>query len=287
MTFRLLFLSLFTYSATAATPLWDLVENARRDGGQLVDLTPADQHRARQFFHQVFVEAEQGVVSIQTRADASALGLHIRIEEDRILVWGRDASMGLYVIRTGAAQSAVLQAPHSFYDLGTGALTSTLFEDGPWRAAFFNTTHRYGGPGLAEEERPAALPDLAHRPYSLFQSATFGALDALNDPIVAQIHGFRSREGEAAVLTSGAAQQPSRHQVSVQGSLRELLQEWGPVVNASARPDLAGRKNVQGRALSGNAIFLHLELSKSVRDGLLQDREQLAAVGSALLENHQ
>ena len=99
-----------------------------------------------------------------------------------------------------------------------------------------------------------------------------------------QIHGFRSREGESAVLTAGAAQQPSHIETRLQTALRTLFSEWGPVLNASARPELAGRKNVQGQAISGNGVFVHLELSKATRDGLLKAPDQLLALHHALLE---
>ena len=281
----LLLLSL-TPGVSAETPVWELVQNARRDSLELEELTASEQHRARLFFHRLLGSAESDSIPSTLREEAVALGLHIRIEEDRILVWGREASLGLYVIRRGAAQPAILQSPHSFYDLGSGRLTSTLFETGKWRAAYFNTGHRYGKPGLTAAQRPDPPPDLAHNPYTLFQAATVAAIDALPEPVVVQIHGFRSRSGEAAVLTPGAALQPSNIHMTLQSRIAPILHEWGPVLGAAARPDLAGRRNVQGRVLSGKARFLHLELSKTARDGLLSDEPRLAELNAALLEAH-
>ena len=162
MILSLLLLLSIAPTASANTPVWELVQNARRDTPVLHELSPADQHRARLLFRGLLQAAEGSEIPARLREQATGLGLHIRIEEDRVLVWGRENSVGLYVIRLGPALPAILQAPHSFYDLGSGKLTSALFEAGTWRAAYFNSGHRYGRPGLAVEERPDPNPDVAH-----------------------------------------------------------------------------------------------------------------------------
>lgn len=270
-------------SVSAEVPVWDLVQSARRDALELVELNAEEQHSARQFFQRVLRSAESGELLPGIREEATALGLHLRVEENRLLLWGREDSLGLYVIRLGPAKAALLQAPHSFYDLGSGQLTSRLFESGEWRAAYFNTGHRYGGPGLSPDQRPDPTPDLAHNPFTMYQAATLAAVDALPEPLVVQVHGFRSREGESAVITPGSALQPSRIHLTVQSQLASVLQEWGPVLGAAARPELAGRRNVQGRVLSGDAHFLHLELSKSSRDGLNADEARRIELSEILL----
>ena len=282
MMLALLLLLIWTPTVEAETPVWELVKNARRDSPDIHQLNAAEQHRARRFFHALLQAAESGTIPPRLRGEAAALSLHIRVEPQRVLVWGREASFGLYVVRLGKAKPAILQAPHSFYDLGSGRLTSALYEEGEWRAAYFNTGHRYGGPGLSDEDRPDPAPDVAHSPYSMFQAATIGALDALNQPAIIQIHGFRSREGESAVVTPGASLQPNSIHVTVRNQLTPILAEWGPVLGAAARPNLAGRRNMQGRAVSGHARFIHLELSKSARDGLVTDSEKLSALNGVL-----
>ena len=177
----------------------------------------------------------------------------------------------------------MLQAPHAFYDLGTGAIQSALFDQFPVRAAFFNSAHRYGGPGIAKEDRQKPTPDLAHRAHSLFQAATIGTAEAMDKPLFVQIHGFRTRNGESAVLSSGSALQPNHIYQGLQHQLNLILSDHGPVVSASARPELAALKNVQGRVLSSTSAFLHLELSKSTRDDLLENNALLAELGESLL----
>jgi hypothetical protein len=276
---------LFSTSALGADTLWQQVENARRDG-PIADVDAATQHTARLFFRDLTQESAQGQLSPLSRNRASALGLHLRVESDRVFVWGRDAAHGLFVFRLGTAQELLLQAPHSFYDLGSGAIQASLFEQLPIRAAFFNSAHRYGGPGIKQEDRPDPAPDLAHRPHTLFQAATLGTSEALKDLVVIQLHGFRSRQGESVVLTPGAALQPIGIQRKFQQEIQNLFGEIGPVVTGAARPELAATTNLQGQILSSKSAFLHLELSKPAREQLLGDPALLSAFGQSLLAVH-
>jgi hypothetical protein len=273
----------FTPSVQAADALWDQVQNARRDGS-LAPISAQAQHKARLLFRDLAREAAAGEISAHSRSRASGIGLHLRVEESRVLLWGRQEPHGLFVFRLGDAEEILLQAPHSFYDLGTGAIVAKLFERLPIRGAFFNSAHRYGGPGIAEEERPDPLPDLAHQAHSLFQAATLGSTEAVDSMRVVQIHGFATREGEAAVLTTGSALQPGHIEQALRTQLSGLFLELGPVVSAAARPELSGRKNVQGQVLSGRSPFLHLELSKATRDHLLEEPKILEDLGRLLLE---
>jgi hypothetical protein len=71
---------------------------------------------------------------------------------------------GAYIVRPGPrpddAPEIVLQAPHAYFDLGTGNLAAALFfgEEGRGRARalFTNTAHRYMGMGRPTQ--PAAVP---------------------------------------------------------------------------------------------------------------------------------
>lgn len=273
---------LFSTNALGADTLWRQVENARRDG-PIADLDAATQHAARLFFRDLTQDAAQGEISSLSRSRATALGLHLRVETGRVLLWGREFAHGLFVFRLGPAQELLLQAPHSFYDLGSGAIQASLFEQLPIRAAFFNSAHRYGGPGLKKQDRPKPAPDLAHRPHTLFQAATLGASEALRELVVIQIHGFQSRQGESVVLTAGSALQPARIQRQLHHQLQSLFGEIGPVVTGAARPELAATTNLQGQILSSESAFLHVELSRPTREKLLDDPALLAAFGQSIL----
>jgi hypothetical protein len=273
---------LLSGTAWGADALWQQVENARRDG-PIADVNAATQHAARVFFRVLAQEAAKDRLSPKSRSRASALGLHLRVEGDRVLLWGRDEPHGLFVFRLGPAREILLQAPHSFYDLGSGDIQSRLFDALPVRAAFFNSAHRYGGPGLKKEDRLTPSPDLAHRPHTLFQAATLGLSEALNDLVVIQVHGFRSRQGESVVLTAGSALQPARLERSLHHRLQSIFSPIGPVVTGAARPELAATGNLQGQILSSQSAFLHVELSKTARENLLSDPSLMAAFGQSLL----
>jgi len=263
--------------------VWDKVQNARRDS-PVTALSIESQHQSKGFFKDILLAAQQGEIGPTLRTRASKLGLHLRIEANIAFLWERSGSGGLYVIRLGEAENILLQAPHSFFDLGTGQLVSTMFENGPFRAAFFNTTHRYGKAGLAPEERPADPPDLAHLSDTRFQAATLGASEAYRDLTVIQLHGFRSRDGEAAVVTTGSALQPAHLLTELRTLLTELMGEIGPILTGSARPELAAKRNAQGRLLSSRSQFFHVELSKPARDALLSDSALLDRLSELLVE---
>ena len=130
----------FTPSVQAADALWDQVQNARRDGS-LAPIGAEMQHKARLLFRDLAREAAVGEISTHSRTRASGIGLHLRMEEDRVLIWGRQAPHGLFVFRLGDAEEVLLQAPHSFYDLGTAAIVAKLFDSTREKHA---TSNSYG-----------------------------------------------------------------------------------------------------------------------------------------------
>jgi len=276
----LLLLALLISMPALAGDLWPQAEKARRDG-PVLELSPSDRLSAQSLFMDLMAIAPSGQVPADLRTRAKSLGLHLRIEEDRVLIWGaKSIPHGFFAIRLGPASPVILQAPHAFYDLETGPLVSTWFDEGWVRAAFFNQSHRFGGPGKKPEKDS---PDVAHRPSSFFQAATLGAARGLSTPLVVQLHGFKERDNEAAVVSSGSALQPQRIEVFLIQSLAPILRPHGLVLDGVEAPDLAGRKNVQGRGLSSHARFIHLEFSRSVRETLLQDTELRTQVGSSIL----
>ena len=49
---------------------------------------------------------------------------------------------GFYVVRINSNSNLVLQAPHRFYDMGSGTIVSKLFQEYDCQAAAWNTVHR-------------------------------------------------------------------------------------------------------------------------------------------------
>ncbi len=264
-----------------ADNLWSTVDKARRDA-PFSDLSPGDRLDTQSLMMDLFAVAPSGEVPADLVTRAAHLGLHLRVEEDQVLLWGaKDVPQGVFVVRLGAAPALVLEAPHAWFDQDTGRLVAALFESGAARGAFFNQGHRFGGPGGEESE--AVPPDVAHRPASLFQAATLGAARGLSNPLVVQIHGFAPREGQSVVVSAGSALQPSRIEQELMAALQGVMGDIGPVVDGATLPELAGTKNIQGRGLSSTAAFLHLELSPSARAALLGEEPRRIAFSSALL----
>jgi hypothetical protein len=236
----------------------------------------------RRLFGDFLRGAAHGEIPENARQRGAEVGLLLRIEEDRVILWGMEGSPhGVYVIRLGDAAPILWQAPHSYFDLKTGALVAQVFEAGDARAAFFNQAHRNTG----EEEESAV--DLAHRAFSVFQAATLGAATGIEDLLVVQVHGFRSRGDESAVVSRGSAFQPARWESQAIDALAALLPGDGLVLSGAELPQLAGRTNLQGRGLAGEARFLHLELSLPIRRALMQDamlRQALSTAFSLLAE---
>ena len=202
--------------------------------------------------------APSGELPEPVLAQARALGLQLTREEDVLLIGGPHG-WGLVALRLGPASSLVFQAPHPWYDLGTGELTGKLFAESSARAAVFATTHR----------RLAARTDVAHEATGGFQVLTLALADALEGPSFVQIHGFGDGHTGAEVVLGGWGA----------GSLAEPLAASGLLVtDGKAVPTLAGQTNLQVRALAGQAPVAHLELSRDLRKRLREDVAERARV---------
>lgn len=247
---------------------WDTAKTLRNDQ----DVTYAMPAR-REAVRQLVADLLSGALPPE-QANGQAAGLTLQVDEEFVQLSGG----GTFVrIRRAAGDGVVLQAPHGFYDGKTGIIAGRLFDAGYGQVLMVNTVHRYRGDKDAEHD-PA---DVAHLSESTFQSATLGAAQGLDDALVVQLHGFAERDnnpGLAIVASSGSALQPS---VTVDRAVR-TLGVFGPVLSGDDLPALSGSQNVQGRALSGSARFLHLELSPSTRATLSDDEERLRALGDIL-----
>jgi hypothetical protein len=262
----------------ATTPsVESLYEAARRyDKGTLRFAPPptARLARMRDLARILTVEARMAKPepSEADRAKARALGLSLEL--------GRDAGGALWILREAGKRRSgdgffawrpggrelCVQAPHSFFDEGTGPIALTVFAEVKALAFFGNTIHRHA-PVAAGSAEDAA--DVAHAAATLFQAATEGLLEA--GPVaVVQVHGFGPREnlpaGTAAVVSDGV---PTRADDAPAARLRAALRETfgGPVLlyGVDAR-ELGATTNVQGRsARAAGAIFLHVEMSAATR----------------------
>jgi hypothetical protein len=275
-----------------AETLWDRVQSHRVDEGY-ADLPVQHRLELLDLYRSLVAWAPLGAVPDDAEARASSLGLRLERSGDLLLVLPARAvakGHGLCALRLGPGQGElILQAPHAWSDLHSGAITAALFEAGTGRAACFNTAHRRTA---SEGDLMGASPwlgaDLAHRPASGFQAATLGLVSGLHDPLIVQVHGFGSGHGSfSAVISDGASFQPARLVQRAMTALDPSFSAYGLLADGAMVPQLAATTNAQSRATATDARFLHLELSLPLREHLLTSetaRDQLGETLNGLVE---
>lgn len=189
---------------------------------------------------------------------------------------------GIYIIRRGPLpRERIVQIPHSFFDIGTLEIGIELADAAQARALFVNTVHRYQGgppPSRGDDEAEGSPADVAHQERSIFQGLTHAALETLPRVQLLQLHGFADRSlaectNAEVVVSPGAAPAGAGEAAEVAGRLGALLGTDRVLLHPRDTQRLGGRTNVQGRAVAttGDATFLHIEMSRTLRNRLLRD----------------
>ena len=202
---------------------------------------------------------------------------------------------GAYIVRVDAGSAVILQAPHGFFDIGTERIgLELLFAGRGWpRALFVNTVHRYLGPDGVKRRRSDSPADPCHSQAHLFAVATDAALDVLPRAEVIQLHGFGDGDDEgagpmpAAIVSGGRSDRPTARSRTIAGRLRDALG-----VEVALFPvdidRLGATTNVQGRAIrarGGGADFVHIEMSRALREQLRGDPTARARLAAALRQD--
>ncbi|RME76050.1 MAG: hypothetical protein D6776_01930, partial [Planctomycetota bacterium] len=181
---------------------------------------------------------------------------------------------GIYVLRRVRASERgvlVLQAPHRFFDEGTGRLARALFAAGVGDLLMLNTVHRHAVRGEGGS-------DLAHAERSFFQAATRAVTARSPRGVVLQLHGFsaarhRGLSRGSAVLSAGtrSADAPTLRLLT---RLRRVFAPRSVGLYGREVRTLGGTSNVQGRWVRSRAgwHFVHLELESALRRDLLASK---------------
>lgn len=204
-------------------------------------------------------------------------------------------STGAFVLRVGprtrSGPERLLQAPHAFYDVGTGelALALLLAAPGGFRGLFTNTLHRYVQADGRKEKRDENPADVCHNDAHAFVAATVGAVRALGEVEVVQLHGFgedhvlHDRPDAWAVVSAG---DPDGGSARVAAVVDALHQAFGASFARYPEDvdDLGGTTNVIGRRVreEPSAGFLHLELSSAFRKQLRKRPDGPSRLAAAL-----
>lgn len=254
---------------------WERVASVRAGEGFAL---PDVQQRAAlaELVADLATAAPRGELPARLGPRATELGLQLSIQEDR--VWLHEdpeapTGLGLLALRLGPLPSeVVLQAPHPFYDLGTGEIVATMFDEGGVRAAVIATVHRKAAPAS----------DMSHSPTSGFQALTLALGDALVEPVVVQLHGFSDQTSASdVVLSEGSSRWWRLEEVGLRLSTALSVQD---LRLGTEVPELAARYNVQGLALADRSRFLHIELDRALRDQLRESDTLRASLRGALQE---
>lgn len=206
----------------------------------------------------------------------------------------RQRGGGTYVFRVAAADTGptiILQAPHIYFDIGTGPLAIHAFFEARQRhrvrALYLGSMHRYqAGPGK-RKERSRNPADPAHNARHLFHLATRLAADSAAGLRVVQLHGFGERADEDDVAVDAVV---SATRDGLCESVASALLQHFDARDVRRYPhefgELGGDGNAQRALLDGHATaaFVHIELSRSFRRFLLRSSTRQSRFLVALLE---
>jgi len=174
---------------------------------------------------------------------------------------------GLYAFRAKGFPVCI-QAPHTFFDEGTGTIALRLFERLGAACLFTNTFHRHT-PGPGDVDHPA---DVAHAPRTFFMAAHEGMV-AASKWSVFQIHGFGPKDkiGDdvAAIVSDGQRSRPSAPAVRFRAALASRLQGRRVLLFGTDTHQLGATTNIQGQhTRAAGRQFIHVELSAAAREDL-------------------
>ena len=169
---------------------------------------------------------------------------------------------GFYVWRIKSDSVLVLQAPHRFYDTGSGKIVSQIFQEHDCRAAAWNTVHRKNY-------------DFAHRRNNHMNAFTRAMIKANSETLIVQLHGFANEKQSgsartAEMIISDATEYPGRFARETAIRFKQNLGAQQVKLYPLDVRRLGGTKNEQARTVHsmGSLGFLHLELNKDFRERL-------------------
>lgn len=182
-----------------------------------------------------------------------------------------ERAWGWYLVDLSAPVRLAIEVPHPNFDLDTEQIGLALYQTVPGSVLAVAGTHRRVGNGAG---------DVAHRTDSMFH-AVARDLAERGLPQV-QLHGFHDANlPDADVVVSPGAGDAGN---SVR-RVAERLDDTDLRVCRSWRQDcgrLEGTRNQQGRdAAERGTVFVHVEISRSVRDNAVAWGKLVRALGAA------
>jgi len=192
---------------------------------------------------------------------------------------------GAIIARVGPARPLLIEAPHTFFDTGTLPIAVDAFEALQARALLVNTVHRYnlgrGGPP-GDDDTGGSPSDVAHAPVSMFLAAHTAMLEIEPTLTTIQMHGF----GDKTLTGVDMVLSPSRTDLPVAPIAERMRTALAPFVIKAYPAEvskLGALTNIEAAACQAkSARFLHIEMSKALRDRLGNTPELAAKFAEAL-----
>lgn len=241
--------------------------------------TAAELDLAKELFKQTLLSTK---ATLALKSNWAQLGFELRevtqAGETLLLVTEPTAEAkggGWYLFRMDPTSKIVIQSPHARNDVHTGLIGLQLFLVGRVRAYAASTITRH-------------VTDVAHSEGTYFQAFTIAYAEICSTGLVVQLHGFDSKAHtgiKADIVASAGTNRPMAW-------LRKLVER---IANATSLrvlvyPDdtkqLGGTTNAQAKALQNypNCGFLHLEMTREVRDRLVKDERLQRAIVQCLAD---
>ncbi|SFR50490.1 hypothetical protein SAMN05216203_0971 [Marinobacter daqiaonensis] len=276
---------------TLASPknpgLGELLEQARTDDYVMPDAS--DLLKAEDSFRH-WLAADDRLAAAQYLGSPDQVGLGFKAvavpRSDIVALTETDnerQGRGFFAARREGGAPLLIQAPHQYYDLRTGAIARKLFLEGNAMAAAWNTTHRYQGDDT----------DLVHIADSYLHALSRAFADVHPGGRILQLHGFSSAKRESragrearAILSDGSGFPPASLArladcLSQRLDIRALLyprdvRELGATTNTLAA-------DLRRRGFDG---FVHLELDVGLRKRLVRDVDARNSLMQCVAETH-
>ncbi|GAA4553417.1 hypothetical protein [Amycolatopsis samaneae] len=184
---------------------------------------------------------------------------------------GTERAWGMYVIDRSAPPSLVTEVPHPAFDLRTELAGLDHFRQVPGAVLMIAGAHRKAGGGQA---------DVAHEENSMFHVIATTLMTRKLAQV--QLHGFGddSQPGTDIVLSTGAGR-AGAPAFRAADRLREhgfaVCRGWDQTC-----PGLEATTNAQGKAAAeAGTVFLHVEMSRTVRDSATRRGDVVRALVEA------
>ncbi len=197
---------------------------------------------------------------------------------------------GAYVFRTGPVDhELIVQAPHTYHDYHTGTIAERIFRQESVRGFFFNTCHRYRPYPEGTDNDRVHPADMAHVTDSYFHLFSVEYLTQISDTALVQIHGFERRalrKNDIGVVLSNGTDTPSAWAQRMSDRLHANLGGVAVAVYPSDTHYYGATSNAQASWVEAyhRGAFLHVELSRRLRERLIDDDELLQTLAQSIVK---